>query len=125
MKVAGIGFRTTASLDSLRAALTAAEARGGRVDALATTPHKAAALRHFAQEQGLFLYAVDVAGVPTPTQSPRIRRSFGTGSVSEAAALVAAGPGARIVVARMTSPDGLATAAIAASADEIMKGAAK
>ena len=125
MKIAGMGCRGSATRASLRAALSMAEAAGGRVDALATSPHKTADLAAFAQEQGLFLHSVDVCGVVTPTQSPRIVQHYGTGSLAEAAALAAAGPGARILVPRITSPDGLATAAIAVSAEEITKGAAE
>ena len=125
MKIAGMGCRGSATRASLRAALSMAEAAGGRVDALATSPHKTADLAAFAREQGLFLHSVDVFGVVTPTQSQRIMQHYGTGSLAEAAALAAAGPVARLLVPRVTSPAGLATAAIAVSADEIPEGAAE
>jgi len=115
MKVAGIGFRRGTTLASLRAVLTLAEAAGGPVDALASLPAKIAGLQLLAAERGLPLRAVTVAGVATPTQSPRITALHGTGSVAEAAALAAAGPGATITVARITAPDGMATCAIAES----------
>ncbi|MBU9697404.1 cobalamin biosynthesis protein [Rhodobacteraceae bacterium HSP-20] len=113
MRVAGIGFREGAPMESLRWVLEAAEAQGGRADALATLPAKAAALRPLAEERGLALHAVAVGGIETPTRSARIAAMHGTGSVAEAAALVAAGAGARITVARITAPDAMATCAIA------------
>ena len=115
MKVAGIGFRAAAPLSALRQALDLAEAAGGRVTALATTPEKAdvPALCALARERGLPILPIPVAGVPTQTQSPRVQAYFGTGSLAEAAALQAAGPGARLTVSRLITPDGQATAAIA------------
>lgn len=113
MRVAGIGYRDGAPLVALRDVLALAETAGGRVEALATLPGKAAGLQALADERGLPLVAVAVAGVPTPTQSARILAMHGTGSVAEAAALVAAGPGAQITVARLAAPDGMATCAIA------------
>ncbi len=115
MRIAGIGFRTGASLESLRAALAQVEALGGVADALATPHFKAAdpPLRALAAERGLRVFAVRVAGVPTPTQSSRVLAMHGTGSVAEAAALVAAGPGATMTVARVVAPDAMATCAMA------------
>lgn len=120
MKVAGIGFRAAAPLSALRQALDLAEAAGGRVTALATTPEKAdaPALCVLAQERGLPILPILVNGVPTPTQSPRVQAHSGTGSVAEAAALQAAGPGARLTVPRLITPDGQATAAIATGETE-------
>jgi cobalt-precorrin 5A hydrolase len=54
-----------------------------------------------------------LAGVDTPTRSARMLARYGTGSLAEAAALVAAGPGARITQPRVVAPDGSATLAIA------------
>lgn len=115
MRVAGFGFRAGASLACLRGVLEAVEARGGPAAALAAPPHKArdAALRALAAERGLPLRAMPVAGIETPTHSTRIAAEFGTGSVAEAAALAAAGPGARITVARIVAPDAMATCAMA------------
>ena len=120
MKVAGIGFRAAAPLSALRQALDLAEAAGGRVTALATTPEKAdvPALCALARERGLPILPIPVAGVPTQTQSPRVQAQFGTGSLAEAAALQAAGPGARLTVPRLITPDGQATAAIATGETE-------
>jgi cobalt-precorrin 5A hydrolase len=115
MRVAGIGYRDAAPLSSLRALLARAEAAGGPVHVLASPPEKIAGLQALAAERGLPLRAVAVAGIKTPTQSPRILALHGTGSVAEAAALAAAGPGARITLARISAPDGMATCAIAES----------
>ena len=97
MKVAGLGFRAAAEEGDLAAALALVEG-ASPVDALATLATKAAALQTaFPQRR---VIAVEVAGVITPTQSRRIQALHGTGSVAEAAALVAAGPGARLIATR-------------------------
>lgn len=115
MRVAGIGFRKGAPLDSLREVLHAVEALGGRAEALASMPEKAAdaRLQTLAAERGLPLLSGVVAGQATPTQSPRVLALHATGSVAEAAALAAAGAGAKITVARIIAPDGMATCAMA------------
>jgi cobalt-precorrin 5A hydrolase len=115
MRVAGLGFRSGATIASLRAVLLALEARGGPAEALACLPDKAgaAALRALAAERGLPLHAVAVDGVATATQSARIMALHNTGSVAEAAALVAAGPLAQLTVTRINSPDGTVTGAMA------------
>jgi len=117
VKVAGLGFRSGATLEALREVLHLAEAQGGPVDALACLPAKAcaSALQRLATERGVPVLAVSVEGVATPTQSARIMAMHGTGSVAEAAALVAAGGRARLIVARLSAPDGMATCAMAIS----------
>ena len=117
MRVAGLGFRKGASFAALEAALAAVEAQGGTAEALATLPAKAEdpALTELARRTGLQIRAVEVAGIATPTRSARIEALHGTGSVAEAAALAAAGPGAIITVARISAPDGMATCAMAAT----------
>jgi cobalt-precorrin 5A hydrolase len=117
MKIAGLGFRPNAALDSLREALWAAGGPGG-LSALATVRDKATtpALVALARELGLPIRAVAadaLAGVSTSTQSERVRTRFAAGSVAEAAALVAAGRHARLVSTRVISRDRTATAAIA------------
>lgn len=111
MKVAGLGFRQAATLDSLYDALD----RIGPADALATSRAKAgsAAIRDLARQLGLPLIAVDVAGIATPSQSPRVVALHGTGSLAEAAALAALAPGARLIHPRTVSQDRMATAAMA------------
>lgn len=111
MRVAGLGFRSAATVDDLAAALALA----GAADLLATDARKAGAdaLATLSARTGLAVRAVDVSGTETPTHSARVKEAFGTGSVAEAAALVAAGANARLVVARVVTPNGMATAAIA------------
>ena len=81
MKVAGIGFRQGAPLDSLREVLHAVEAQGGQAEALASLPEKAAdpRLQTLAAERGLPLIPVAVAGQTTPTKSPRVMALHATG----------------------------------------------
>lgn len=72
------------------------------VTALATIAPRAAALAHY----GLPVHAIPpeaLRGVATPTISPRILALYGCGSVAEAAALIAAGPDAEIVMPRQVS----------------------
>ena len=117
MRVAGLGFRRGAPLAALEAALEAVEAQGGRAQALATLSGKSAdpTILALAARRRLPLIGVEVAGIATPTCSARIQAMHGTGSVAEAAALVAAGPEARITVVRISAPDGMATCAMAAT----------
>lgn len=115
MRVAGIGFRADAPIMALHEAY---EHAGGQADALATIAAKAQApaLMALAKALGLpvlSLAPAQIAGQPTLSQSPRVHARFGTGSLAEAAALAAAGPGARLLGPRVISTDGMATAAIA------------
>ncbi|WP_027571903.1 cobalamin biosynthesis protein [Bradyrhizobium sp. WSM1743] len=117
MKVAGLGFRRDVTLASLREALLAAGGPEG-IAAVATVGDKAdtAALKQLARECGVPIRAVPIeilAGIDTLTQSELVAQKFGTGSVAEAAALAAAGPGARLIATRVVSQDRTATAAIA------------
>lgn len=117
MIVAGFGFRDAAKLESFADALERASAPQP-VERLATAQDKAcaAALQSFAKR-----LALPVAGIAaqalerqqTLTQSAASIAARNTGSVAEAAALAAAGNGARLIVARVTSADGLATCALA------------
>ena len=114
--VAGFGFRASASAESLTQALD--RAGPARVAALATADDKAAtaAFRNFAQAQALPVHAVDadtLARQETATRSAASIAARGTGSLAEAAALAAAGPGARLIAPRVVSADGLATCALA------------
>jgi len=117
MKIAGIGFREAAGIDSLRSALISAGGIDG-VMALATVAEKAeaVALVALAAELHLPIRAIRpdaLAAVETETWSDRVAARFGTGSLAEAAALAAAGPTARLLGPRAVSTDGMATAAIA------------
>ena len=116
MIVAGFGYRTGASLPSLRAALDAAQAQAPPVTALATLADKAPALAPLADALGLPLIALApaaLAGIDTPTRSHASLAARQSGSVAEATALAAAGPGARLAGPRAISADRMATCAIA------------
>lgn len=115
MIVAGFGFQTETSLAALQDALAQA---GGAADVthLATLAAKAPDLAPLGRVLGLPVLALPpeaLHGQPTLTRSDRVRALYGTGSVAEAAALAAAGPGARLRGIRAVSADGTATAAIA------------
>jgi cobalt-precorrin 5A hydrolase len=115
---AGFGFRAAATADSLANAL----ARAGAAPALLATPDDKArspAFRSFARRLGLPVLGIDPAALaaqPTLTQSQASRAARGTGSVAEAAAPAAAGPGARLLGPRVVSDDGMATCALAQGA---------
>ena len=117
MRVAGFGFRATATPRALREALILAGGAHG-LTALATVDTKAqgTALQSLAQALNLPVVAVppaDLAIQTVLTHSARVHALYGTGSMAEAAALAAAGPGARLLSIRAQSEDGTATAAIA------------
>jgi cobalt-precorrin 5A hydrolase len=115
MIVAGFGFRSGATLAALRDALVKAGGPEG-VTHLATLAARVEGLRSLAQALDLPVVALEpdaLRGIPTLTRSGRIEALFGTGSVAEAAALAAAGPGARLRGPRAVSADGTATAAVA------------
>ncbi len=116
MIVAGMGFRATASLASLREAFLAAG--GAEATMLATAENKAgtALFQAFAAECGLPVRAIarDALTLQTTiTQSARVMSLYGAGSLAEAAALAGAGPKARLRAPRVQSTDGMATAALA------------
>lgn len=119
MIVAGFGCRSGASEKSLRAALGAAQADGLPLSAIATLTHKQGLLRPLADSFGLPLILIDpqaVEGIATVTHSSASIAAYRTGSVAEAVALTAAGPGAHLVSPRAVSPDGQATCALAKGA---------
>ncbi|MCZ4353890.1 cobalamin biosynthesis protein [Roseovarius aestuarii] len=118
MRVAGIGFRSAATMDSLREALKRAIGDGPSLQAIATETDKAATpvFRDLAADLSVPVLAINsaaLAGIFTPTQSQRVQERYATGSLAEASALAAAGPGAWLVTTRVVSHDGMATAAIA------------
>ena len=117
MIVAGFGFTTKATFQSLSDALTQ---QAVEPDALATLTDKAEALKPFAVVRGLPLLCVnqsDAAAQTTTTLSARSLAEKGTTSVAEATALAAAGPGARLIGPRTISADRMATCAIAQGPD--------
>jgi cobalt-precorrin 5A hydrolase len=114
MTVAGLGCRRGVSVEDVLAAVTAA--RGGRrLDALATVPTKAgepalaAAAR--ALELPLLVGAVPDGDPRLISRSAASEAATGIGSASEAAALAAAGPAARLLGPRLAL--GAVTCAIA------------
>ncbi|MBO1328365.1 cobalamin biosynthesis protein [Acetobacter suratthaniensis] len=123
MRVVGFGLRPHAPREALeqvmRGVLDQARSHNAQhslPDAVATLARRVQnpALLALARDHGLPVMGVDenrLAGVVTPTGSPRIQALFGTGSVAEATALLAAGHGAQIIVARIVSTDGTASAA--------------
>ncbi len=122
MIVAGFGFRRDASAASLRDAFD--RARGDHpVSGLATAADKAGTAQFRALSAALGLPACPVAPEAltpqaTHTHSPRVAAARGTGSVAEAAALAAAGPGARPLAPRIISADRMASCALAMSLPE-------
>lgn len=117
MIVAGFGFRAGASVDSLADALErSGHALEVHVLASAADKTEAPAFVALAALTGLPALAIDAAHLhaqDTPTQSAESLAARGTGSVAEAAALAAAGPGARLVAPRVVSSDRKATCALA------------
>lgn len=115
MIVAGFGFRSGVTLMALQDALIKAGGPQG-VTHLATLAAKADGLGPLGHALGLPVLALQpeaLQGQRTLTRSDRVEALFGTGSVAEAAALAAAGKGARLRGPRAVSADGTATAAIA------------
>jgi len=119
MIVAGFGFRSSATVESFIDALVRAE--GPAPDLLATLDGKAqtAAFSAFCLSQDLPLRAVTTGEAQrqnTQTGSKSSQAAYGVGSVAEACALAAAGPGARLLGPRAISGDRMATCALAETA---------
>jgi cobalt-precorrin 5A hydrolase len=115
MIVAGFGFRSGATLAALHEALARAGGAEGLTH-LATVAAKAGGLEQLGRALNLPVLAIAPEALGTQstlTRSARVEALFGTGSVAEAAALAAAGSGARLRGPRAVSADGTATAAIA------------
>jgi cobalt-precorrin 5A hydrolase len=115
MIVAGFGMRADVTEASLQDAL---DQTGYAPDAIATVADKAefAAFQAFARTRKLPIQTVSQDSLDqaqTQTQSQVSLHHRGTGSVAEAAALIAAGTGATLLSTRKISNDRLATCAIA------------
>ena len=118
MVIAGFGCRAEATIESFRSALAAT---GMRPNALAMPADRAGVIAPFVEAEGLAVHPIAaelLSGIDTPTRSPVSLAARGVGSVAEAAALAAAGAGARIVVPRVMSSDRMATCAIAQGTEE-------
>lgn len=118
MIVAGLGFRTRATAEDLHTALSMALPDGVRPEALATIRRKAhsPAFQDLARALALpilALPATDLFGTETRTQSQKMLKMFGTGSMAEAAAILGAGQNAKLLALRIATPNKMATAAIA------------
>lgn len=121
MIVAGFGFRQGADAASLRDAYDRARA-GRHVEAVATAADKAdaPAFHALARDLGLPIRGVPAAQLSaeaTLTRSARVLAERATGSVAEAAALAAAGPGAQLLGPRAISSDRMASCALAEGQD--------
>jgi cobalt-precorrin 5A hydrolase len=115
MIIAGFGMRAEVTEASLQDAL---DQTGYAPDAIATVVDKVGinAFQAFARTQNLPIQAVSQVSLDqaqTQTQSQVSLSHRGTGSVAEAAALIAAGTGATLLSGRKISNDRLATCAIA------------
>lgn len=114
--VAGFGFRAGALPGSLWAALDLACQDGPMPTHLATAQDKLAALIPLGQALGLPVLGLGrdaLRAVQTATHSPRCHAARAVGSLAEASALAAAGPGARLITPRHVSHDRRATCALA------------
>lgn len=122
MIVAGIGCTTLCPAADIVAAIRMAAAQSGATVTVVAAPRFKsghAALRAAARELGLDIVLIDDGALRAvqpdcPTHSEAALRSTGLGSVAEAAALAAAGPQARLILARLIH--GGATCALAAAA---------
>jgi cobalt-precorrin 5A hydrolase len=124
--VIGLGFRDEANAQSIGEVLAAAAhaAMPGKASAIAVPEDKAAhpGLRTAAHEARLPIEtvaapAMRAADAHVATRSAQVKRHRGVGSVCEAAALAAAGAGAKLIVSRIVSADRHATAAAALMED--------
>lgn len=119
MKVAGIGSRRGVCAAEVIAAVEAARAAcGAAPEALAVLPAKAGepGIAEAARRLGLALLVVEPADdARLATRSAASRAASGAGSASEAAALGAAGPTARLAGPRVVA--GRVTCAIAVTGD--------
>lgn len=117
MRVVGLGLRAAATLEGVQDLFRRLQVMPPltlAVPAFRQVHPVVAAL----QAAGFRLVPIPEAmllGVITLTRSPLILARFGTGSLAEACALVAAGSGAQLVQPRVISADGCATAALAQS----------
>ena len=128
MIVAGIGCKTGASAQEIEAVIGAAllnvGLESGALGLIATSQAKASepGIAAAATDRGLKIAIVaqadlESAGAHAVTRSERVQAVAGVPSVSEAAALAAAGPGARLLAPRVAV--GPATCALAISGDAL------
>ncbi|UEQ02299.1 cobalamin biosynthesis protein [Halomonas profundus] len=116
LKIAGFGFRSEAPLESLAQALDQLTEHYGAIDKLAAAHSMLPLVEELGRLRGIKVIAVADAELPTVTtltHSTQSMQARGTGSVAEAVALLAAGPGATLLGPRIISADRKATAALA------------
>jgi cobalt-precorrin 5A hydrolase/precorrin-3B C17-methyltransferase len=120
--VVGVGSSTGADAAALEDLVMAALAQAGlateAVGAVATLDRKASEPAIVALGRRLAVPvrtfdAATLAGVPVPNPSDVVAGAVGTASVAEAAALLAGGPGARLVATKQISATGDSTVAVA------------
>ena len=117
MRVVGLGLRAAATLEGVHELFRQLQVMSASTLAVPAF-RQAHPLVAGLQAAGFRLVLIPeemLLGVSTPTRSPRILARFGTGSLAEACAIIAAGPGARLVEPRVISADGCVTAALAQS----------
>jgi cobalt-precorrin 5A hydrolase len=113
--VAGIGFRRGAEASEIvaliRQAVAAAGSEPATLTVLATALDRAGepAIREAAATFGLEVVGIDAAALAAcdgrvQSRSPRIEALRGVGSLCEAAALAAAGPGGHLLLPRIAGP---------------------
>jgi cobalt-precorrin 5A hydrolase len=126
MIVAGVGCRAGTKASEIEAAIAAALDRAGldasALDMIATSSARGAepGIAAAASGRGVELVVVtqdafEEAGARAVTRSERVLRLTGVPSVSEAAALAAGGPSARLILPRISV--GPATCALASVGD--------
>jgi cobalt-precorrin 5A hydrolase len=125
--VIGLGFRDQASAQAIGEVLMDVVAKAAMPDAAAElavvedkATHPSLLVAAHAARLSIKTIAAEALRAADPrvaTRSERVLWQRGVGSVCEAAALAAAGAGARLVVTRQVSTDRNATAAAALSED--------
>lgn len=121
LHVAGFGFRSEATLESLAQALDQLIEQYGAIDKLAAARSMLPLIEELGRLRGIEVIAVADAELPTVTtlsHSAQSLQARGTGSVAEAVALLAAGPGVTLLGPRIISADRKATAALAEGTTE-------
>ncbi|WP_457944696.1 cobalamin biosynthesis protein [Vreelandella alkaliphila] len=124
LRIAGFGFRSEATLESLGQALDqlidqyGVVYKYGPINRLAAARSMLPLVEELGRLRNIEVIAVadaELSTVTTLTHSNQSMQARGTGSVAEAVALLAAGPGATLLGPRIISADRKATAALALS----------
>ncbi|HBP40451.1 MAG: cobalamin biosynthesis protein [Vreelandella alkaliphila] len=116
LRIAGFGFRSEATLESLGQALDQLIEQYGAIDKLAAAHSMLPLVEELGRLRNIEVIAVadaELSTVATLTHSTHSLQARGTGSVAEAVALLAAGPNARLVGPRIIAEDRQATVALA------------